>query len=113
MLLNIAAWSQGSEASDHVFKCGQTRFKLKGGSIHRHPAFEAIDALADHKATKQDIRAQLLLHALREVQGVFEEENCAGRRSDSTICSIASAVRCKALLARAWRRPFASSTRWP
>lgn len=75
MLLNIAAWSQGGEACDHVFKCGQTRFKLKkGGSIPRHPAFEAIDALADHKATKQDIGAQLLLHALREVQSAFEEE---------------------------------------
>ncbi len=75
MLCNIAVWSQGGEACDHVFKCGQTRFKLKkGGSIARHPAFEAIDVLADHKATKQDIRAQLLLHALREVQGAFEEE---------------------------------------
>ena len=42
----------------------------------------------------------MLLHALREVQGAFEEENFAGRRSASTICSTASAVRCKALPAR-------------
>ncbi|MDC6636281.1 hypothetical protein OEZ81_25400, partial [Leclercia adecarboxylata] len=75
MLGDIAAWSQGGEASSHVRKCGQARFKLnKGGAIGTHPAFRAIDAWVDHEESKQDIRAQLLLHALREVQGAFEEE---------------------------------------
>ena len=75
MLDDIAAWSLGGEASSHVRKCGQTRFKLnKGGSIGSDSAFQAIDAWVDHEESKQDIRAQLLLHALREVQGAFEEE---------------------------------------
>ncbi|WP_145128952.1 exodeoxyribonuclease V subunit beta [Pseudomonas sp. URMO17WK12:I11] len=75
MLDEIAAWSLGGEASSHVRKCGQTRFKLnKGGSIGSDSAFQAIDAWVDHEESKQDIRAQLLLHALREVQGAFEEE---------------------------------------
>ena len=75
MLRNISAWSQGADACAHVFRCGQTRFRLnKGGSIARKPAFEAIDALVDHKETKQDTRAQLLLHALREVRSAFEAE---------------------------------------
>ena len=75
MLSELAAWSQGGPASVHVRKCGQTRFKLnKGGIAKQHPAFEAIDAWVDHEGKRLDIRAQLLLHALREVQHVFNEE---------------------------------------
>jgi exodeoxyribonuclease V beta subunit len=75
MLCEIASWSQGAQASAHVRKCGQRRFKLnKGGVVTPHPAFQAIDAWVDHENTRLDIRPQLLLHALREVQLKFNEE---------------------------------------
>ena len=75
MLSGLAAWSQGSPASVHVRRCGQSRFKLnKGGVVTPHPAFQAIDAWVDHENTRLDVRAQLLLHALREVQLSFNEE---------------------------------------
>lgn len=75
MLCEIAAWSQGAEACAHVRKCGQTRFRLnRGGVVADHPAFAAIDAWVDHENAPLDIRAQLLLHALREVRSSFDAE---------------------------------------
>ncbi len=75
MLCEIANWSQRGEACAHVRKCGQTRFSLnKGGFVSVHPAFQAIDAWVDHEKSKTEVRAQLLLHALREVQCSFNAE---------------------------------------
>ena len=71
----LANWSQGQTAPGNLSKFGQERFKLTGGAqAPSHPAFAAIDALADHQASKQDIRAQLLLHALAEISERFDTE---------------------------------------
>lgn len=84
----LANWSQGQTAPGNLSKFGQERFKLTGGAqAPSHPAFAAIDALADHQASKQDIRAQLL-HALAEISERFDTENCAAPKSASMICSI-------------------------
>jgi exodeoxyribonuclease V beta subunit len=75
MLGEIAKWSLGDEACAHVRKCGQTRFSVnKGGVVSVHPAFQAIDTWVDHLESKTEVRAQLLLHALREVLCSFNAE---------------------------------------
>ncbi|MBF7730736.1 exodeoxyribonuclease V subunit beta [Pseudomonas sp. N040] len=71
----LAQWSTGQPAPKNLARFGQTRFKLNGGAqAEAHAAFQAIDALFDHQALKQDIRAPLLLHALQEVRARFDAE---------------------------------------
>ncbi|MBK5355426.1 exodeoxyribonuclease V subunit beta [Pseudomonas sp. TH41] len=74
-LAALEHWSLGQEAPKNLSKFGQTRFVLTGGAQpSQHEAFQAIDALIDHQAAKQNIRAQLLLHALAEISERFDTE---------------------------------------
>ena len=71
----LAQWSSGQPAPKNLERFGQVRFRLTGAAqAEPHPAFQAIDALLDHQQTREDIRAALLLHALREVRARFEAE---------------------------------------
>ena len=74
MLQDLAKWCEGAHAPSELKKFGQRRFSLMGGNQPKnHQAFKAIDTLFDHKETKQDIKPQLLLHALKEVSHAFQE----------------------------------------
>lgn len=75
VLATLAAWALGGPAPSNIERFGQQGFKLKAKAVApEHPAFAAIDVWVFERAAKQEIRPQLLLHALGEVRERFDEQ---------------------------------------
>ncbi len=83
----IAAWAQTGEACDPKWLEGfaQSRFKLNKkyqDKLLQHPAFAALDALADQQAQEPDIKREIFTHATLWVRQRFAQEKQRRARVD-------------------------------
>jgi len=83
----LADWAEQGEACDPKWLEGfaQSRFKLNKkyeDKLLRHPAFAALDVLAEHQAQEPDFKREILVHAALWVRGRFAQEKQRRARVD-------------------------------